>query len=371
MNAVKNSTECLTLVSQILLKNLGSTPADSSANQEGVKRALSATSRPLSESLPEFRSLAHSHHVVMRAFPALQQIAADGNDSRAADWAAKELEQECARIRRALACLEPICDSLAQAGQVIVIKSLDHWPDLGNDLDLFTNAEPSDVLSIMKQRFEAKVAERSWGDRLANKWNFEVPGLPELVEVHVQRLGQTGEQLAIVDSLIHRSRPVDFDGHTFPVPAPEDRLVISTLQRMYRHFYIRLCDIVDNAQLIENGVVDFTYLRSLARSAGLWDGLATYMAILSDYVRLYRGSDLALPPLVTSAARFGGDQVFFKRNFIRIPLVPQAANLYATELTRLLLNGEITNTLRLSLLPGLAAAAAIELKLTGSDKGIW
>jgi len=51
--------------------------------------------------------------------------------------------------------------------------------------------------------------------------------------------------------------------------------------------------------------------------------------------------------------------------------VPQAANLYATELTRLLLNGEITNTLRLSLLPGLAAAAAIELKLTGSDKGIW
>jgi hypothetical protein len=27
--------------------------------------------------------------------------------------------------------------------------------------------------------------------------------------------------------------------------------------------------------------------------------------------------------------------------------------------------------MRLSLLPGLAAAAAIEMKLTGSDKGIW
>jgi hypothetical protein len=40
-------------------------------------------------------------------------------------------------------------------------------------------------------------------------------------------------------------------------------------------------------------------------------------------------------------------------------------------LTRLLLNGEIRNTLRLSLLPGLATAAALELKLTGSDKGIW
>lgn len=371
MNAVKNSTECLTLLSQILLKNLGAQPDGPAADQEGVRRTLSATSRPLSESMPEFRSLAHSHHVVMRAFPALQQIAADENDSLCSDSIAKELEQEQARIRRALACLEPICDSLGRAGKVIVIKSLDHWPDLGNDLDLFTSADPADVVSIMKQRFEAKVAERSWGDRLANKWNFEVPGLPELVEVHVQRLGQTGEQLAIVDSLINRARQVQFEGHTFAVPAAEDRLVISTLQRMYRHFYIRLCDIVDNALLIENRVVDFTYLRSLARSAGLWDGLATYMAIISDYVQLYRGRDLALPPLVTSDARFGGDQVFFKRNFIRIPLLPHSASLYATELARLLFNGEITNTLRLSLLPGLAAAAAIELKLTGSDKGIW
>jgi hypothetical protein len=37
----------------------------------------------------------------------------------------------------------------------------------------------------------------------------------------------------------------------------------------------------------------------------------------------------------------------------------------------LVLNGNIRSTLRLSLLPGLATAAALELKLTGSDKGIW
>jgi hypothetical protein len=37
----------------------------------------------------------------------------------------------------------------------------------------------------------------------------------------------------------------------------------------------------------------------------------------------------------------------------------------------LLLKGELQNTLRLSLLPGLAAAAALEMKISGSDKGIW
>jgi hypothetical protein len=35
------------------------------------------------------------------------------------------------------------------------------------------------------------------------------------------------------------------------------------------------------------------------------------------------------------------------------------------------MRGEVRNSLRLSLLPGLATAAALELKITGSDKGIW
>ena len=46
-------------------------------------------------------------------------------------------------------------------------------------------------------------------------------------------------------------------------------------------------------------------------------------------------------------------------------------NLYAAELKTLLLNGDSVTALRLSLLPGLATAAALEQKLTGSDKGIW
>jgi hypothetical protein len=63
--------------------------------------------------------------------------------------------------------------------------------------------------------------------------------------------------------------------------------------------------------------------------------------------------------------------VYYRRKFLRIPIFPQAAKLYASEWKRLLLNGELESTMRLSLLPGLAAAAAIEMKLTGSDKGIW
>jgi hypothetical protein len=88
-------------------------------------------------------------------------------------------------------------------------------------------------------------------------------------------------------------------------------------------------------------------------------------------VKSYRGEALPLPSLVMDAARFGNELVSFRRKFLRIPIFPQAAKLYASEWTRLLLNGELKNTLRLSLLPPLAAAAALEFKLTGTDKGIW
>ncbi len=147
--------------------------------------------------------------------------------------------------------------------------------------------------------------------------------------------------------------------------------MISTLQRMYRHFYLRLCDIADTARLVDSGEIDYVYLRELAGSAGLWDGMATYLVTVSGYVKPYRGSELDLPRLVTDAARFGNEEVRFRRKFLRIPIFPHAARFYAAEWRRLLMNGELQNTMRLSLLPGLAAAAALELKLTGSDKGIW
>jgi hypothetical protein len=155
------------------------------------------------------------------------------------------------------------------------------------------------------------------------------------------------------------------------VPAASDRLMISSLQRMYRHFYFRLCDIVDTASLAASGAIDYPDLRSSAQRAGIWEGVATYLVIVSDYLKLYRTTGLDLPQYVTAAARFGGDEVYFSRGFLRIPIMPQSAALYGSQLTGLLRKRELHNTARLSLLPWLATAAVVGQKITGSDKGIW
>lgn len=373
MDGAKNSTRCLTLLSQLLLglEASSQSPAAEVARNQCKEEIVRTVATFTPQDFGELWALAASHHVILRTFPALHAVmVAQGIAQAEAVERAMTKEQE--RIANALSFLSPICEALKQVGDIIVIKSLDHWPDLGSDLDLYSSGDSKDVVAIMRERFKSRIEERSWGDRLANKWNFMIPGLPELVEVHVGRLGQTGEQVAVASSLVKRSRTAEFGTQALPVPAPEERLIISTLQRMYRHFYMRLCDIADTALLVESGEVDYVYLNSLSRSAGLWDGLTTYLVMVSGYVASYRGGvGLPLPELVTEGARFGAEHISFRRKFLRIPIFPQAAKLYAAEWTRLLLNGELQSTLRLSLLPGLAAAAALEFKLTGTDKGIW
>jgi hypothetical protein len=80
---------------------------------------------------------------------------------------------------------------------------------------------------------------------------------------------------------------------------------------------------------------------------------------------------LKLPSEVMHTAPFGGEKVYVRGKFIRVPIMPQGATLYTEQVTRTAMRGDVPATFRLSLLPYLATAAAISFKMTGSDKGIW
>ncbi len=321
----------------------------------------------------DFLELAHLNHVIVRGLVALLHLDDEGaSDIGRVRLAREALDAEYMRIHNAILFLQEVCQSLENQGhRVVVIKSLDHWPDLGSDLDLYTDSHPRDICNFMLGHLHAKLAPRSWGDRLACKWNFLIPGLPEAIEIHMGRLGQTGEQAAIAFSLVERSRLKQLCGQTFRVTSNTDRLMISTLQRMYRHFFFRLSDIADSAQLMDAGLVDYNELRDQATQAGIWEGVATYLAIVSDYVKKYRGFGPELPQFVKAAVRFGGETVHYGSGFLRVPIMPQSVGLYGAQLAGVLTKGELRNGARLSLLPWLATAAVLGQKLTGSDKGIW
>ena len=197
MEPVRDSTKNLQLLSELLLK---SPMRETRATGERVS-ALKAGD------LQDLKALAMTNHVIMRSFAPLQNLLQAGGNQQAVEWIALAIQEETARIHHALGFLQLICNALEERGcPAIVIKSLDHWPDLGSDLDLYTDADAAKVVEVMSACFGAKLADRSWGDRLANKWNFVVPGLPELVEVHAGRLGQTGEQTAVTRSVSAHAR---------------------------------------------------------------------------------------------------------------------------------------------------------------------
>jgi len=367
ISAVPNSPQSLIVLSRLLFP-----PRNSDGSSPIEAKVISEVASLSREEFDHLLQLANSNHVVVRALDKAFKIFRDAQDATRMDWAATALAAERARIHAAIPVLHTICAAFREEGHdLTVIKSLDHWPDLGSDLDLYSNADPRKVAEIMKRRFDARMETRSWGDRLAGKWNFLVPGLKEAVEIHVGRLGQTGEQLTLAARIPARSRLFRIEDATFQVPAASDRLMISTLQRMYRHFYFRLCDIVDTASLADAGEIDYEDLRSSAEASGIWEGVTTYMGIVSDYVRRYCGAGLNLPRFVRDAARFGGDQIYFARDFLRVPIMPQSARLYGTQLTGLLRKRQLHSSARLGLLPWLATAAAVGQKITGSDKGIW
>jgi hypothetical protein len=276
------------------------------------------------------------------------------------------------QVEHAVSTLSRVVAALALTGQApIVIKTLDHWPDIGSDLDLFSSAAEADVVRVMRSELQAEPQAQSWGDRLAHKWNFRIPGLSQLVEIHVGCLGQTGEQDELPGHLLATSVWREAGSFQFRVPAPEEQVTIATLQRMYRHFYIRFTDLVNLTGLVRAGRLDFARLRNSAQRWSIWPGVATLLKITSDYNVRAGASALPLPEFVVDAGRFGADVTYVGEQFLRVPMLPQGSELFLQQLIGTGAARRFRAAARLSLLPALAAAAFLNLRITGDDKGIW
>jgi hypothetical protein len=337
---------------------------------EQLKRDLHYVAELNPEERADFVELANANHVIVRALTILQNAAVALNENQIADWCESCLTGERLRIGHAIGMLEPICDVLESRGcKVTVIKSLDHLPDLGSDLDLCTTADEHRVEQVMREEFGARPVDRSWGDRLANKWNYSVPGLPELVEIHVQFLGQTGEHADLAAQVVNRRLRRVVEHHEFHVPAAEERVVISTLQRVYRHFYFRLCDMIDMTSLVQSEPLHFAELRKAADLAGIWQGVATFLFLIQSYVESY-GGELPLPKEVISAAYSRSGTVRFGNGFLRVSKLT-AAGLYGSQLVQAGRQRNKRALLRLPLLPPLAISALVAHRITGNDRGIW
>src|SRR5215469_5052736 len=135
----------------------------------------------------DFLELLNAHHVIIRALEPLLGL----TSAQPQPWRDRAIIAVSAERERILVCLDflsRICSELDSAGaRVVIFKTLDHWPDFGNDLDLFVSGDEELVRSVLTNEFHGISQLRSWGDHLAHKWSFRIEGCPADVELHINR----------------------------------------------------------------------------------------------------------------------------------------------------------------------------------------
>jgi hypothetical protein len=337
-----------------------------------VEEALSGLQRMSREQWVDFLHFAELQRTSIRTLRLLHKYAAEGKLASQLEDLDALAQVEEQKVECALVGLHKVVRALELAGQSpVVIKTLDHWPDIGSDLDLFAAGPEIETVRVMQSELQATTQPRSWGDRLAHKWNFRIPGLPQLVEIHIGCLGQTGEQHALPLHLEETSVMRDVGPYTFRVPSPEAQVALATLQRMYRHFYIRFTDLLNLSVLVRSRKLDFARLRTSAKVWSIWPGVASLLKIASDYNEHFGVGALPLPEFVTKSARFGAEVAYVGKQFLRVPVLPEGSQLFLQQLVEMGAARHVRAAARLSLLPALAAAAFVSLQITGDDKGIW
>ncbi len=320
----------------------------------------------------DFLHFSELQRVYLRTLRLLEKWAAVGAFTPPFDDLHDLEQREHRQVEDALATLNNVVRALELTGHTpLVIKTLDHWPDIGSDLDLFIGASERDTVRAMRSELQAEPQAQSWGDRLAHKWNFQIPGQARFVEIHVGCLGQTGEQDELPALLEDTSVIRDVGPFHFRVPSAEEQVTLATLQRMYRHFYIRFTDLLNLTAPVRTGRLDFTRLRASTERWAIWPGVATLLKITSDYNARAGDGPLSLPDFVLRSARFGAEKTYVRKQFLRVPMLPQGSQLFLQQLIGTGTARRFRSAARLSLLPALAVAAFVNLKFTGDDKGIW
>src|SRR4051812_32514797 len=157
--------------------------------QEGdCAEAIAHVSKLGREGRKRLLAVADANHVLVRACKRLAMLAGESGNHEVAAWAAAAALEEEGRIIQVLPRLAEVCSELERNSiDFTVMKTFDHWPDLGRDIDAFTLSDENKVIEVLTQKFEAEVEPRSWGDCLARKRSFSIPGLGKTLEVHTAR----------------------------------------------------------------------------------------------------------------------------------------------------------------------------------------
>jgi len=270
------------------------------------------------------------------------------------------LEQERQRIELGLVAIANLTELFDKHNlPFMVIKTGDHYPDLGHDIDIFVAEGGDQVEELLGHELGAKQQKRSVSELLSAKTNWRRDSVT--IEVHAGRLGQVGEHRQLADELFKLRRPGRVGRVDTFVPSPEGRVVLALLQRVYRHFNFRLCDVINLAGLIEDRSLNRDLLWRLCKDGGIHHGVALGIGMVADLF-----DRLGEPLLLSEGDRVPHPVPFpllFQRGHYRFALGRVVPSVFARQLGSCLGRGALSETGRLTVLAFLMGFVGLNIRV--------
>ena len=279
-----------------------------------------------------------------------------------------EYEEQKKWRRGAMALLELVSRELQKAGiEFVVIKTLDQYPDMGHDVDILVLEKYSHFHRFSTQVLKGALEKQNLSDLLAGKGSYRIEQFPAL-EVHCGKLGQVGEHKQFAKDIFKRRVLQSFNGYSCFVPSPEDRILIAVLARMYRHFNIRICDLVNSITIIKSFDIDWEFLREESERMGILPGVQIYLWYLQQIHQ--RVCDQQLPVGITLDTRSFERKIpiTVRKGYFRYPLFGVSSSLFGKKFVSDVLSFNLESAGRLSLVPPIALLTLVTFLLIHQKK---
>ncbi len=304
--------------------------------------------------------LAEKNRVLIRIYDRLKELGMQPDEIYQ-----QAVNKERKRIDRAVELMAKISKVLEVVGiEFVFIKNYQHYPDMGEDIDLFVQEQTNAADSVLVGNFKVKPCKRTLLNRVAGKTQYTLEGWPFEVEIHHGRLGSMGEHTVFPKFLLQNRRVVEIRGVKLWVPSQEDQFIIQVLQRVYGRFYLRISELVYAVNAILMGSFDWDYIIQTTKSIGIFDGLRFYLnCVKLIYQNVMKKSlplnksRLSLPEMPV--------KIKFSDFYYRLPLQTVARSLYMKKLFLDIKASRWMEVRRTCLLPFFAALILLKQAVYG------
>ena len=159
----------------------------------------------------------------------------------------------------------------------VFIKVWNHFPDMGEDIDVLIPAGSDQFFDSFSTTFSSKEIKKDPFSKFAGKVEFVFPDSDQAVEFHVGKLGLFGEFSDFCDPLFSTSAVNVSYPVPLRIPCAEDALLLSVIGRIYHHGFFRITDLLFAAKTLAEDNFNWDRVMTLAGELGIREGVERYI----------------------------------------------------------------------------------------------